>query len=118
MTIAHFGSFNAKGLRLTIDAFTRGPLIIDHVVERPVTIEQDAHQSALFPIGIFDTALGFAELLMLTGLAGAQGKEERTAIALGAVAMGMLERVAGRHTQTACAHGHAIGIKGRLGDLT
>ena len=73
--ITHFGSFNAQSLSLTVDAFTRSALVVDGVVERPVTIEQNAHEPAFLPIGILDTAFAFDELGMLTGLCCTSRKE-------------------------------------------
>ncbi len=54
--IAHFGSFNAQSLSLTVDAFTRSALVIDGMVEGPVAIEQGTHQPTFLPIGILDAA--------------------------------------------------------------
>ena len=96
-TIAYFGSFNAKGLRLTIDAFTSGALIVDDVRERTVAFEQDAHQSAFLPIGILDAAFAFGELSMLTGLSRAGRKEQGAAKALGTKAVGVLKLRGGMH---------------------
>ena len=81
--IAHFGSFDAQSLSLTVDAFTRGALVVDGVVERPVAIEQSAHQSAFLPIGILDAAFAFGELGVLTGLSRARRKKQGAAKALG-----------------------------------
>ena len=80
--MAHFGSFDAQSLSLTVDAFTRGTLVVDGVVERPVTIEQSAHQPTFLTIGILDTAFAFRELSMVTGLSRAGRKEQGAAKAL------------------------------------
>jgi len=72
---------------------------IDGVIERTVPIQQGAHQPALFPIGIFDAAFALGELGMRTRLVRACGKEQGAAKALGTKAVGVLERVAGRHAQ-------------------
>ena len=98
-------------MRHTVDALASGPLVVDRVVLGTGAIEQDAPKATELTIDVLDTAFLFAKLLMLTGLAGAQGKEERTAIALGAVAVGMLELVGGMHAQTAHAQGTPSGSK-------
>ena len=97
MALAHFGSVNAQGLGLAVDAFSAGTLGVDSVIERAIAIEQDAHQSALFPVGIFDTALGFRELLVVTRLAGWLWEEQGAAKALGTKAIGVLKLVGGMH---------------------
>ena len=81
--ITHFGSFNAQRLSLAIDAFTCGALVVDGVVERPVTIEQGTHQATFLPIGILDAALAKGLLGMRTGLSGACWEEQGAAKALG-----------------------------------
>ncbi len=57
------------------------------------------HQSALFPIGIFDTTFAPGELGMVTGLARRRWIEQRTAIALRAIAIGVRTLVGGMHVQ-------------------
>jgi len=89
--VARFGPFNAQVFGLAVDAFAAGALGIDGLVERPIAIEQSAHQAAFLPVGVFDAALAFGKLLMGTGLSSAGGKEQRTAKALGAIAVGMCE---------------------------
>ena len=79
------------------------------MVERPVTIESDAHLSPQFPVKIFDTALAFTELSVLTGLFRDVGKEQGAAEALGAVAVGVGELVGGVHAQPFGTQGHPIG---------
>src|SRR5438552_4121646 len=97
--IAHFGSFNAQSLGLTVDAFTRGALVVDGMVERSVTIEQRAHQPAFLPIGIFDAAFTFGELGVLTGLSCAGRKEQGAAKALREKAVGVPKLKDGSHPQ-------------------
>ena len=108
--IAHFGSFNAERLGLAVDAFTGGTLVVDGVVERPVTIEQSAHQSAFLPIGIFDAALAFGELGVLTGLCGTGRKEQGAAKALSQKAVGVPKLKDGRHAQACRAAWCSIGV--------
>ncbi len=80
--IAHFGPFDPERLSLTVDAFTRGALVVDGLIEGTLAIQQGPHQSALFLIGIFDTTFAPGELGMVTGLARRRWIEQRTAIAL------------------------------------
>ena len=89
--VARFGPFNAQVFGLAVDAFAAGARGIDGLVERPIAIEQSAHQAPFLPVGVFDAALAFGKLLMGTGLSSAGGKEQRTAKALGAIAVGMCE---------------------------
>ena len=91
MAIAHFGLFNAECFGLTIDAFAGSALVVNRVIKRTVAIEQGAHQPAFLPIRIFDTASALGELIVRTDFACALGEEERTAKALSAKAIGMLE---------------------------
>src|SRR6266516_2440160 len=108
--IAHFGPFNAEGLGLTVDAFRRGALIINSLVEGPVAIQGHAHASTQFPIDIFDTAFAFGKLGMLTTGSRRLGKEQGTAEALGAVAIGMVELKGGMHRQLFGTQRGAIGL--------
>src|SRR5437016_5002601 len=48
VAVAGFGSLNAQVLGLTVDAFTRGSLVVDDLVERALAIEGDTHESASF----------------------------------------------------------------------
>src|SRR5207247_2427189 len=89
MPIARFGPFDAQSLSLTVDAFTRSALVVDGMIERPVTIQQSAHQSTFLPIGIFDAAFGFGELGVLTGRSRAGRKQQGAAKALGDKAVGV-----------------------------
>ncbi len=95
----HSGTFDAEFLGLTIDAFTRGTLAIDGLVERAGTIEIHAHQATQLDVDMFDTALGLVvELFVFTGaLQLTSGEEERTAIHLGAIAIGMGKWKGGMH---------------------
>lgn len=49
-------TFNTESFGLTVDAFTRGALGIHALVERTVTIQEDAHATTQFPAEIFDTS--------------------------------------------------------------
>ncbi len=106
--IADVGSLNAFGLRLTVDALSRGALVRDGVVKRAIAIKRDTHLPASFPVDIFDTATAFEELLMWAALAGLFGKEQGTAEALGAIAVGMLELKVRRHRQLFRAERSAV----------
>src|SRR6266700_1625134 len=107
--IAHFGPFNAEGLGLTVDAFGRGALIVNPLVEGPVAIQGHAHASTQFPIDIFDTAFAFGKLSMVAALAGMLRKEQWAAEALGTVAIGVIELKGGMHGQPFGTHRGAIG---------
>src|SRR5438132_4396249 len=108
--IAHLGSFDAKCLSLTIDPFARGPLGVDGMIQWTFTIQQSTHQASFLPIGIFDTAFGFGKWGMVTGLPGWFRKEEWTAKALGAKAIGVGKQVGGMHAQAFGATWGAIGV--------
>ena len=108
--VARFGSLDAQVLGLAIDALTTGTLRVEGLVEGAVTIQQGAHQPTSFGIDVLDTALALDELLMVARLAGVLWEEERTAKALGAVAVGMAERVGGVHAQACRAVGGPIGV--------
>ncbi len=110
MTIAHFGSLDAQSLGPAVDAFARGALRINDVVERPVAIQRHALDTAEFPIDIFDTALAFGELCVLTGCAGLVGKEQGATEPLGAIAVGVVELVRRLHEQALLAARSAIGL--------
>ena len=97
--VAHFGPFNAQSLGLTVDAFTRGTLVVDSVIKRSVTIQQSAHQSTFLPIGILDAAFAFGELGVLTGRSCAGRKEQGAAKALRNKAVGVPKLKEGSHTQ-------------------
>ena len=110
MSIADFGSFNAQGLGLAVDAFTTGALGVDGLVERTATIQGDPHEAASFHVDVFNTAFAFGKLRMVAALAGGLGKEQGTAIALRPVAVGVGELVSGMHAQAARAERHPVGI--------
>ena len=103
-------ALNAFGLRLTVDALSRGALVRDGVVKRAVTVEGDTPLPAPFPVDIFDTATAFEKLLVGAGLPGFFGKEQGTAEALGARAVGMLELKVRRHRQLFRAERSAVGL--------
>ncbi len=42
---------------------------VDGLIERTLAIQQDAHQSVLLPIGVFDTAFAFSKLSVIALLA-------------------------------------------------
>ena len=84
---------------MTVDAFSRGALIVDPVVEWSVAVQCDAHLPAHFPVDILDTAFPFGELGMIAVRAGGLRKEQGTAEAEGAIAIGMVELEGGLHAQ-------------------
>ncbi len=104
------GALDTQVLGLAVDAFTGGTLVVDRLVERAVAIQGDAHEPTGFDVDVFDAALAFAKLFMVTGLACRLGIEQRTAIALRAVAVGMLKRIGGMHAQADGTARGAIGI--------
>ena len=95
---------------MTVDAFARGALGVDRLIEETAAIEQHPHQAALLPIEVFDAAAAFGELGMLTDLACPFGKQERTAKALSAIAIGVHKPVGGMHTQAARVTWGPIGV--------
>src|SRR5438105_5053526 len=97
--IAHFWSFNAQCLCLTIDAFAGRALVVNDVVERAVTVEQGTHESAFLDSDVLDTAFALDKLGMRATLAGGFGEEQGTAIALTAVAVRMPKLEGGLHAQ-------------------
>jgi hypothetical protein len=108
--IAHFGTLDPQSLCLTVAAFAGSALVVNDVVERAGAIEQGTHQPAFLPIGVFDTAAPFGELRMVTDLTRSFRKEQGTAKALSAVAVGMPEHEDGMHAQALGAIGCPIGI--------
>jgi hypothetical protein len=91
------GAFDAAGLGLTVDAFGTGALPIDCAVERGGAIKHGAHEATLLDSDVLDTAFAFEELFVFARLCRTLGKEQRTAIALGLVALGVQEAVGGMH---------------------
>src|SRR5260370_24974246 len=83
MSITYFGSFDAERLSLAVYAFAGGAFGVDGAIKRTLTIEQHAHQPAVLPIGVFDTALAPGKFGMRTGLSGVCGKEQGAAKAVG-----------------------------------
>ena len=110
MDIAHFWTLDTECLCLTVNAFAGGALVVDDVVERTGAIEHCTHQPTFLPIGVFDTALGFGELRMITRCSGRLRKEQRTAKALSAKTVGVLKEEGGMHAQAFGAAWCAIGI--------
>jgi hypothetical protein len=110
--VARLGPLNAEVLGLAVDAFAPGTLGVDRLVEGAIAIQGDAHHPASFDVDVFDAALAEGLLLMVAGLAGARWIEQRTAVALGVVAVGMLKGIRGVHTQACRAARGAIGIAG------
>ncbi len=98
--MTRFGLLNAQVFGQTVDAFTRGALVVDELVERTLAIQGDTHQPACFQVDVFDAAFVLAKLLMVTALTCWVEERARTAIALVAVAVGMPELVGGVHTQS------------------
>ncbi|WP_242527412.1 hypothetical protein [Ktedonosporobacter rubrisoli] len=75
--IAHFRTFDAEFFGLAVDAFTTGALRVNGCVKRGASIQEHALESSSLPIEIFDTALPFEKLWMVTGLTGESRKEQR-----------------------------------------
>ena len=74
MAIAHFWSFDAQCLGLTIDALARRALTVNDVVERAGAVEQGAHQATFLAIDVFDATFALGKLLVVAALAGALRK--------------------------------------------
>lgn len=55
-------------MSLTVDAFTRGPLVVDVLVERAVTIKGDTRETSQLPVEILDSAFAEGLLSVVTGL--------------------------------------------------
>src|SRR5207247_3081540 len=108
--VARFGSLDAQLFGLTVDAFAGGTLAVNGLVERTLAIQSDAHQATSFQVDLLDAAFRFAKLLVVTGLAGRGRIEQRTAIALRPVAVGMPELVGGVHAQADGTQRRAIRI--------
>ena len=100
---------------MTVGPLRAGALTVDSLIERAVTVEAGAHLSARFPVEGFDTTLALSELLVLTALCAGLGKEERTAKALGPVAVGRRELVGRIHAQLFLTQRHAISRSLALG---
>jgi len=62
-------------LSLAMDAFATGTLGVDGLLERRVSIQQDVHQSTLFPVRVLDAALALGKLLVITALPSRLRKE-------------------------------------------
>lgn len=95
---------------MAVDALAASTLRVNGLIERAGTIEGDSGLAAPFHIDILDTAFLFEELLMLTRGPGLLGKEQRAAIALGAIAIGMVKLVGRLHTQLEGTQRGAIGV--------
>src|SRR5947209_3742770 len=108
--VAYFGAFDASCLCLTIETLASGALGRDGVVERTAAIQQSAHQPPFLPVEVFDTALAFDKLGLLTARSSRLREEQGTAKALSAKAVGVLKEEGGMHTQAFGAAWGAIGI--------
>ena len=97
--VAYFGAFDASCLCLTIETLASGALGRDGVVERTAAIQQSAHQPPFLPVEVFDTALAFDKLGLLTARSSRLREEQGTAKALSAIAVGVLKEEGGMHAQ-------------------
>src|SRR5207302_3052811 len=95
--VTYFGSLEAQFFGPTVGALGTRALVVDSVIERPIAIQGDTHLPTQFPVEVFDAALAFGKLGMVTRLAGRLGKQQRAAKALGAVAIGVRELKGGMH---------------------
>ena len=112
---AHLRSLNAQCFGLTVDTLRTGALAVDALVERPISVQHDAHEPTGLDVEVFDAAFLFEKLLMLAGLPRGLRKEQGAPIALGTIALGMLELIRRLHAQ---AHGtvrDAIGVTLKAG---
>ena len=83
---------------------------IDGLVERSRPIQGDAHLPTQFAVDVLHTAFLLEKLLVITALACGLWMEQRTAVALSAIAIGVLERVGGMHAQSLRTERNAIDI--------
>ena len=113
--ITDSGTLNAALFGEGVDAFAAGALIVKGMEEWAGAIHEDAGAAPRFIVDVDLPALAFLELLMLASLAGGFWEEERTAIALGRVAIGVSVAEGGMHAQTDGTQRHAIGVKSGLG---
>src|SRR5260370_21953765 len=97
-------------LGVAMQALAAGRLSADGLVEGAVESQQGAHEPTSVKVDVLDAAFGFGNLLVVAALAGALWEQERTAKALGAVAVSMLEPVGGMHAQACPAVRGAIGV--------
>jgi hypothetical protein len=84
--------------------------VIDGLIEWPVAIEGDTHLSSRFPVDILDTATTFGKLGVVAVFSRLLRKEQWTAEALGAIAIGMVELVGRMHAQALGTQRGAIDI--------
>ena len=73
---AHLRSLNAQRFGLTVDALRTGALAVDALVERPISVQQDAHQPTGLDSEVFDAAFLFEKLFMLATLTCGLGEEQ------------------------------------------
>src|SRR5258708_33546202 len=107
--VAHQRMFEQELLLgMTIGALGAGALTVDRLIERASAIEGDPHLRPGFPVQVFDAAFALFELFIRTAFSSGLGKEQGTAKALSAVAVGVGEVVRWMHAQPNGAQGHAI----------
>ena len=70
----------------------------------------DAHQTTWLDVDVLDTAFLLGELCMVADLSRRFRKQERTAVALGTIAVGMSELVGRVHAQPPGAQRYAVSI--------
>ena len=112
--VARFGPLDAQVLGLAVDALAARALRVDDLVEGTRAVQQGAHQPTGLDVEVFDAALAFGKLLVLTALACAGGKEQRTAKALSSKAIGVSKRIGGMHAQACRAIRGAVGVAWNL----
>ena len=108
-TVAEVRTLDPQSLSLAIDTFAGRALVVQPLVERPVAVQGDAHDSSRFPVEVLDTALLLLELFVVAGLASRLWEEQGAEEALGAIAVGMGELEGGVHAQPFGTQRHPIG---------
>jgi hypothetical protein len=83
---------------------------VDGFVKGAIAIQSHPHESAGFDVAILDAAFAEGLLLVVTVLTGAGLIEQRTAVAVRAVAVGVSELVGRVHAQALWAARHSVGV--------
>jgi len=93
--VADLGALDAEGLGLGIDPLGGRALSVEVFVGGGVTVKQDAAEAASLDVDIFDAARSLGELLMVTRWGRRMRMEQGAAELLGAIAVGVVERIGG-----------------------
>jgi hypothetical protein len=110
-SVANLGALDAQFVGLAIDALASGALDGDGMRQRAGAIRENTSATSRFVVDFFLTSFACGERLLLAGLSGRFGEEERAARAQSARAVGVGRRESGRHAQTNGTQWHAIRVK-------